>query len=74
MLFFQPVKLNCGVGTGIGTFTPTIPASISEVNFRAAAPSFVKMQVPFPKGFSFANLIALSRSGAVEIVRTGPKI
>jgi len=37
-----------GNGTGMGTFTPTCPTSISCVNLRAADPEFVKMAVPLP--------------------------
>ena len=36
------------MGTGIGTFTPTMPASTSNTNRRAAPPSLVKIAVPLP--------------------------
>jgi len=47
----DPVNDIIGSGTGIGTFTPTCPTSISCWNFLAVAPLFVKMAVPLPYGF-----------------------
>ncbi len=38
---FQPPKLNA-IGTGTGTFTPTIPACTSWTNSRAVWPLLVK--------------------------------
>lgn len=35
-------------GTGIGTFTPTIPTCTREVKSRAVSPSRVKMATPLP--------------------------
>lgn len=53
-----PVKENIGSGTGIGTFTPTCPASVSNVNFRATAPDVVKIAVPLPYLFRLIKSIA----------------
>ena len=36
------------MGTGIGTFTPTIPTSTRDVKSRAVSPSRVKMATPLP--------------------------
>lgn len=44
---FQPPKEWNATGTGMGTFTPTIPTSMSCANARAVSPSRVKMAVPF---------------------------
>ncbi len=47
-------------GTGIGTFTPTMPACTSNSNCRAAPPSRVKMAVPFPHGLTLTRFTASS--------------
>lgn len=44
----EPVNENMERGTGMGTFTPTWPTSISLANFLAVAPLVVKIAVPLP--------------------------
>src|SRR5208337_5239741 len=43
--FHPPNEWNA-IGTGIGTFTPTMPTSISCAKARAASPSRVKIATP----------------------------
>ena len=43
-----PAEREYATGTGIGTLMPTIPASTSYWNRRAAPPSRVKIAAPFP--------------------------
>lgn len=58
VIYLEPVNENIGKGTGIGTFTPTWPTSISCVNFLAVAPFVVKMAVPLPYRLLLITLIA----------------
>ncbi len=43
---FHPPKEWNAIGTGIGTFTPTMPTSMSCAKVRAASPSRVKTATP----------------------------
>ena len=49
---FQPPKEWQPTGTGMGTLTPTMPASASSWNCRAAPPSRVKTAAPLPQGLA----------------------
>lgn len=69
-----PENENIESGTGIGTFTPTWPTSISEANFLAVAPFVVKIAVPLPYGLVLIMLMASSRVSTNKQMRTGPKI
>uniref|UniRef100_A0A182V1R1 Uncharacterized protein n=1 Tax=Anopheles merus TaxID=30066 RepID=A0A182V1R1_ANOME len=69
-----PVNENIGSGTGIGTFTPTCPTSMSFTNLRAVAPLVVKMAVPLPYGLLLISSIASSIVSTDRHTSTGPKI
>ena len=56
--FFQPPKEKVPTGTGIGTLTPTMPASTSNSNCRAAPPSRVKIATPLPNSLSLTSWTA----------------
>ena len=63
----QPVKEKNGNGTGMGTFTPTMPTSISFWYLRAAGPDLVKMAVPLPWGLLFTKAMASSSDSVCKI-------
>ena len=46
------------MGTGMATLMPTMPTVTSRRNRRAAAPSRVKIAVPFPKGLALTTSTA----------------
>mmetsp|Transcript_54953 Transcript_54953/g.119735 ORF Transcript_54953/g.119735 Transcript_54953/m.119735 type:complete len:257 (+) Transcript_54953:213-983(+) len=70
----EPVKEKKGSGTGMGTFTPTCPTSISCTYLRAAAPEEVKMAQPLPYLEELVNAIASSSVSSSRETSTGPKI
>ena len=70
----EPVNENSGTGTGIGTLMPTWPTSISSSNRRAAAPDWVKIEVPLPLGLALIRAMASSMVSAEAMHSTGPKI
>mmetsp|Transcript_3812 Transcript_3812/g.9018 ORF Transcript_3812/g.9018 Transcript_3812/m.9018 type:complete len:212 (-) Transcript_3812:1100-1735(-) len=67
----EPLKLNMGSGTGIGTLMPTFPQSTSFWNFRAAAPDFVKRAAPLPYGLALVKAMASSSDSANKTLNTG---
>jgi hypothetical protein len=58
----------------MGTLIPICPALTSFSNFRAVAPDWVKMAVPFPYLLALIISRALSSVSAAMTVSTGPKI
>jgi hypothetical protein len=48
------------LGTGIGTFTPTMPTCTRCTKSRAASPSRVKIAVPLPYSCSLISCSACS--------------
>ncbi len=74
MLRFQPPKLLKAIGTGRGTFTPTIPTWIWRTNSRATPPSRVNTATPLPYSLALISSTALPTSGKRTTHSTGPKI
>ena len=70
---FQPVNEKKGSGTGIGTLTPTMPASTSLANLRAAPPDRVKIAAPLPCGLALGTAMASSRLAASRQTSAGAK-
>jgi len=48
------------MGTGIGTFTPTMPTLTRALKSRAVSPSRVKIETPLPYSWSVASARASS--------------
>ena len=71
---FQPPKEWNAIGTGIGTFTPTMPMLIPAAKSRAAPPSEVKIATPLPYSCAFTMRTAPAMSGVRTTPSTGPKI
>ena len=70
----HPPNENAPTGTGIGTFTPTMPTSMSNSNWRAVPPSRVNTAVPLAKGLELISSTASSYVFTRTTESTGPKI